>query len=285
MKLDISPETGSRGRVDVAPINLLDHGYIVPKVVFGDEEAFIEAARQSTGKGFLGWDPDVCPHCQGSGVDEVFPDAPEGILIKGCFTCSGKGKLTGDLRLLKYLYSNHHDTPFEMGGIIFEVQAPIFVFREWHRHRTQSYNEMSARYTPLPNLAYVPSVDRIMINAGGTNKQAGTVAGAAALTREAAEAWRTRLQTEYAGAQDFYEYGLDLGIPKELARVDLPVGRYSRMWASADIRCWLAFMTLRSQVNPGAQWEIRQYGDALSAFVDVYFPRTMNLFRERFGIQ
>lgn len=282
MKLDISPETGSRGRVDVAPIKLLDHGYVKPVIVSGDEEGFIEAARQSTGKGFLGWDPGGCPHCEGAGRPVSFPDGDQ--LVADCFTCGGTGKLPGDLKLLKYLYSNHHDTPFEMADVTFEVQAPIFVFREWHRHRTQSFNEMSARYTPLPNLAYIPSVERLMVNAGGSNKQAGTVKGSAVLTADVAKAWRRNLIAKYADDEEFYQYGLSIGVPKELARVGLPVGRYSRMWAKADIRCWLAFATLRSRVNPGAQQEIREYGDAIIDFLDVYFPRTISLFRERFNL-
>lgn len=271
-------QTGSRGRVEFAPISLLDHGYIVPRFVWGDEEAIIEAARQSTGKGFLGWGPKQ--QCEFCGSEEHSDECTNGGSCR-----MGPFGPAGDEKLLKYLYSNHHDTPFEMAGIIFEVQAPIFVYREWHRHRTQSYNEMSARYTPLPDLAYVPSIERLMMNAGGTNKQAGTVAGSEALTREAAEAWRARLQAEYAQAQSFYDFGLAAGIPKELARVDLPVGRYSRMWASANLRNWLAFMTLRSEANPGAQYEIRQYANAAAVITDAYFPRTMQLFRERFGIQ
>lgn len=284
---DISSETGSRGRVNVDPVNLLDHGYIKPIVVFGDEEGIIEAARQSTGKGFLGWEPGVCPLCNGSGVvavDDTQPQVEPTCIVKPCHGCDGKGQHPGDQRLLKYLYNNNHATPFEQAGVIFEVQAPIFVFREWHRHRTQSYNEMSARYVPLPNLNYVPSVERLMINANAGNKQAGTVAGAAQLTVEKAEQWRQRLIAEYAADQEFYTQGLDIGVPKELARVAVPVGRYSRMWAQADLRCWLAFATLRSRVNPGAQFEIRAYGDVLLDFLGVYFPRAVELFRKRFEV-
>src|SRR4029078_11798877 len=101
-----------------------------------------------------------------------------------CKPCGGSGKrinTPGDEKLLRTLWEHKHATPFEMAGMVVEVQAPIFVFREWHRHRTQSYNEMSARYTPLANLNYMPSLERLLMNAGGSNKQAGTVAGAAIL--------------------------------------------------------------------------------------------------------
>jgi thymidylate synthase (FAD) len=72
------------------------------------------------------------------------------------------GTYVGDEKLLRYLYEHKHLTPFEMCGLTIEVQAPIFVFREWHRHRTQSYNELSARYTELPNLFYIPDNERLM---------------------------------------------------------------------------------------------------------------------------
>src|SRR3990167_3384931 len=123
-----------------AKINVLDHGFVRLVEVWGKGDAgepeagIIEAARQSTQGSFRGWE-----------LDE---------------------------KLLRFLYCNDpkHATPFEFAGMVIEVQAPIFVFREWHRHRTQSYNEMSARYTPLPDVNYVPSVERLMINAGGSNK-------------------------------------------------------------------------------------------------------------------
>lgn len=226
-------------------MDVLDHGYVKFVEGWGSDESIIEAARMSTNKGFLGWGPDE----------------------------NGKA---GDEKLLKYLYENNHATPFEMGGMIIEVQAPIFVFREWHRHRTQSYNEMSARYTPLPDLNYIPTVERLMINAGGTNKQAGTISGSGELTPEMAEAFRQGLKQSYEAAEELYQWALQAGVPKELARVHLPVGRYSRMRASANLRNWLAFLTLRSA--PGAQWEIRQFAHAVGQYIAIRFPRTWELF-------
>ncbi len=265
MSLNISPLTESRGRVDVAAIPLLDHGYIKPKFVYGDEEGIVEGARQSTGKGFLGWGP----------IPKLVPSK----LPSGGTTFE---MVAGDEKLLKFLYDNRHDTPFEQAGVIFEVQLPIFVVREWHRHRTQSYNEMSARYTPLPDLAYVPTIERIMLNSQIRQNNKQLQGTGAELTKAQAKAWQKRLIKELAQSQDFYSYGLDMGIPKELARIDLPVGRYTRMWASANLRNWLAFMTLRCA--PAAQWEIRQYALTMASILDVYFPRTLGLFRERFGI-
>lgn len=229
---------------------VLDHGYVrhVESWGRGDhgdlESGIIEAARQSTQGSFRGWAQDE--------------------------------------KLLAFLFTSkpQHATPFEFAGMVIEVQAPIFVFREWHRHRTQSYNEMSARYAPLPDLNYVPSVERLLV--GGphrvANKQAGTVADAAILDEEGAVLFRQRLEEEYGRQEKLYQGALRSGVPKELARCVLPVGRYSRMRASANLRNWLAFLTLR--MDEGAQWEIRQYANAVGAIIAVEFPHVWKLFAE-----
>jgi thymidylate synthase (FAD) len=173
-----------------------------------------------------------------------------------------------------------HSTPFEFAGAIFEVQAPIAIYREWHRHRTQSYSELSARYTPLPDVNYVPTVERLMINSK-TNKQAGTIKGADELTVETAEKFRKSLDDMYVMQELLYRQALQAGVPKELARVHLPVGRYSRMRAAANLRNWLQFLVLR--MAPVAQYEIRQYANALAGVLRELFPRTMALFDEKRG--
>lgn len=235
-------------------INVLDHGYVKLVEVWGTgdlteetgydaptefERGIIEAARQSTQGSFRGWEQDE--------------------------------------KLLATLYHNHHSTPFEFAGMIIEVQAPIFVFREWHRHRTQSYNEMSARYAPLPDLNYIPSVERMMINAG-SNKQAQGVKGAKELTTLTAEYTRVDLERSYRQNQIDYQTALDRGVPKEIARCFLPVARYSKMRASANLRNWLSFLSLRMDVM--AQWEIRQYAEAVANLIEESFPKTFKLFME-----
>lgn len=264
-----------------ALVQILDHGYMKLIETWGSDRSVVEAARMSTDKGFLGWGSDKpykCVHC---GEIEPLDDSPNLSTSEPCI----KGvhrymQQDGDEKLLRYLYTNTppHTSPFEFAGMVIEVQAPIFVFREWHRHRTQSYNEMSARYTPLPDLNYVPTVERLMIGASKTNKQAGVVAGAESMTIEKAEAFRLELANEYRRQQDFYERSLAAGVPKELARVDLPVGRYSRMRASANMLNWLKFLTLRMDEN--AQWEIRQYANAVGDLFAASFPRTWALFEE-----
>lgn len=243
---------------------ILDHGYIELVEHWGSDERIIEAARMSTDKGFQGWGPiheDDCP---------VYQYGPP----SGGGKCLCKPKL-GDEKLLAYLWNNKHATPFEMAGMVIEVQAPIFVFREWHRHRTQSYNELSARYVPLPDMNYIPSVERLLSNSK-TNKQAGTIAGANDLTEEKAEEFRRLLEMTYNGLEMTYQEALRNGVPKELARIHLPVGRYSRMRASANLRNWLAFLTLR--MDEKAQWEIRQYANEVGNLISKKFPRTWELF-------
>lgn len=225
---------------------VLDQGYVKLIEGWGSDESIIEAARMSTGKGFAGW-----------GTDEEH----------------------GDEKLLAFLYNNKHATPFEMGGVVIEVKAPIFIFREWHRHRTQSYNEMSARYVPLPNENYLPTVDRLMVgaNTATTNKQAQ--GSGKVLTIDAALEWLAKLQDSYDLAQEVYEDGISIGIPKELARLPVPVARYSRMRASANLRNWLGFLTLRQA--SAAQWEIRGYANAVGEIIAERFPRTWELFNRK----
>lgn len=244
-------------------MQLLDHGYLNLVETWGSDERIIEAARMSTDRGFLGWGPMHDATC--AMVSSDFRVGAE---------CSCGG-IPGDEKLLRYLHMNKHVTPFEMAGIVIEVKAPIFVFREWHRHRTQSYNEMSARYVPLPDENYVPTVERLLINSK-TNKQAGTIKGAGELDEEQAQIFRDALGCQYQMQQSLYETALRVGVPKELARIHLPVARYSKMRASANLRNWLAFLTLR--MDEKAQWEIRQYANAVGELVKQAFPRTWELF-------
>lgn len=247
-------------------IKVLDHGYVTLVETWGSDERIIEAARMSTNKGFQGWGPIHEGHC----VSRHVPASPTDARSNLTCNCTPKH---GDERLLRFLYENKHFTPFEMAGMIIEVQAPIFVFREWHRHRTQSYNELSARYTPMPDVNYVPTVERLLMT-GGTNKQAqGT---GAALTGASARKFQEKLIEQYAESQRLYMQALDSGVPKELARCNIPVGRYSRMRASANLRNWLQFLTLRQ--DDAAQWEIRQYANAVADLVQANFPRTYNLY-------
>lgn len=240
---------------------VLDHGYVelIPEGTWGSDEFIIEAARMSTNKGFLGWS-DPHNECEG----------------QGCDSCKQTGLGPGDDHLLKYLWENRHTSPFEMAGATFEIQAPIMVFREWHRHRTQSYSEMSARYTPLPDVNYIPTPERCLLRST-TNKQASNTQGQT-LTLDKTLGWLVELQNLYELAQSVYQHGLDIGVPKELARLPVPVARYSRMRAGANLWNWLHFLGLRRSTTR-AQWEIARYADIVEEMLKERFPRTIALFQ------
>lgn len=220
---------------------LLDDGYVKLISAWGSDETIIESARMSTNKSFVSWEKDF--------------------------------------KLLKYLWDNKHHTPFEMCGLTFEIKAPIFVFREWHRHRTQSYNEMSARYIPLPNDNYIPSKERLIeANKVNTNKQqqSNTLN---LMSEDDMDYFLTNLTKFYENTQLLYESFLNKNIPKELARIILPVGRYSKMRASANLRNWLNFLKLRQ--DSAAQWEIRQYANAIADnYIKTLFPKTYELYTQ-----
>lgn len=229
----------------------------------------------STNKGFQGWEPEVLYECK-----ECFYCLSDNEPIDKKPLCpSGHGVMPyrllhhGDEKLLRYLYEHKHMTPFEMAGMTIEVQAPIFVFREWHRHRTQSYNELSARYTPMPDVNYVPTVERLMMTSE-KNKQAQGMGGD--ITEAYAGDVQRALVKAYSEMELLYKCFLNSGVPKELARLIIPVGRYSRMRASANLRNWLGFLTLR--MDEAAQWEIRQYANVVGKLVSLEFPRAWELF-------
>lgn len=277
--------------MDYSKLNtsVLDHGFIRPVEAWGRGDAgemeagIIEAARQSTKGNFRGWAPyELCTKCDGWRVFET--GAPMAKAVFGLDpACAHKWKQfpKGDVGLLQFLMMSkpQHSTPFEFAGLVIEVKAPIFVFREWHRHRTQSYNEMSARYTPIPPDDYLPTYERCMMGGAHavstTNKQAQNTTGVL-LSGEDAQKWLRRQERIYKIVEGQYQRGLMIGIPKELARCSMVVARYSQMRAHANLRNWLGFLTLRS--DKGAQWEIRQFAEGLAKIIEAIFPHTWRLF-------
>lgn len=254
-------------------VKLLDHGYVEYVAHLGSDEDIIRAARMSTDKGFLGWGPlKGCKHCN-LGYTANYTSSDD--MPLGGWPCiDGKQHdFEGDEKLLRYLYKHKHMTPFEMATVVFEIQAPIFVFREWHRHRTQSYNELSARYTELPDMFYVPSIARLMAGMQATSNKQSSTAG---FSREDAEILQADLEHSYRMSRSTYEGLLAQGVSREIARMVIPVSQYSRMRASANLRNWLGFLTLRQ--DPAAQWEIRQYAHEVHDQLAERFPRTLALF-------
>lgn len=177
-----------------------------------------------------------------------------------------------DAKLIDYLVKNRHTSPFEAVTFTFDVKAPIFVFRQWHRHRTWAFNEISARYSELPEEFYVPELNQITTQSA-SNKQ-----------------MRTDEPNPYAGTihnailrhgeRSFREYRslISTGCPRELARSVLPVGTYSHMFATVSLHNLMAFLRLR--MHEHSQYEIRVYADAMLELVEPVAPVSVAAFRE-----
>jgi thymidylate synthase (FAD) len=169
-----------------------------------------------------------------------------------------------DAKLIDYLIKNNHTSPLESVQFTFDVKAPIFVFRQWHRHRTWSFNEISARYAELPEEFYVPAVEQITTQ-HTSNKQMRTDERH---PRAAAFAGLMRDSCEKSFAD--YQYMISCGVPRELARSVLPVSTYSHMFATVDLHNLMHFLKLR--LHSHAQYEIRVYAEAMLQLIEPIVP-------------
>jgi thymidylate synthase (FAD) len=187
---------------------------------------------------------------------------------------SPRGQLAApkDAKLISYLWKNKHTSPFEAVSFTFEVKAPIFVFRQWHRHRTWSYNEISARYTELDEGYYVPEVDKITTQSS-SNKQMRTNE-----IHHRANGWRNQMIEDMNHTFMMYKKMLEDGVPRELARSVLPVAAYSRMFATVNLLNLFRFISLRSHEH--AQYEIRVYALAIVKLIEPTIPVAMKVFKE-----
>ena len=170
-----------------------------------------------------------------------------------------KKKNRPDVQLIDYLIRNEHMSPLEHCSVTFEIKAPIFVLRQLMRHRTGKYSELSLRYSSPEELDfYVPTQERVE-NAGGTviESDGSSVLYGFELTNKTT-------MGDYRGLQN------GMGWPSELARINLPVSMYSNILFTIDLRNLLHFLKERMAV--GAQWEIRQYGEAIYQLVKPLFP-------------
>lgn len=175
-----------------------------------------------------------------------------------------------DAKLIKYLWKNQHTTPFESVEFQFEVVAPIFVFRQWHRHRTWSYNELSARYREMPEAFYVPDPENIGIQSK-TNKQGRD------LTVERDMLVPSMIDQSCRAAFEAYRTLLGQGVPREIARSVLPLATYSHMFAKVDLKNLFHFIGLRSHSH--AQYEIKVYSDAMLRLIEPIVPVCVAAFR------
>ncbi|APD08670.1 MULTISPECIES: FAD-dependent thymidylate synthase [Thermus] len=211
-------------------IPVLDKGFVRLVDVMGDDRAIVQAARVSYGE--------------------------------------GTRTVREDAALIDYLMRHRHTSPFEMVEFKFHVKAPLFVVRQWFRHRTASVNEISGRYSVLKDEFYEPNAFRRQAK---RNKQGseGELADeeALALLREAErEAYRV------------YEKLLEKGVAREMARLVLPLNLYTEFYWKQDLHNLFHFLKLR--LSPDAQWEIREYAKAIAEIVKAHVPLAWASFEE-----
>lgn len=228
-------------------INVLDHGYVRYIDHMGDDQRICEAARIS-------------------------------------YKSPSKGP-EADQKLLNYLWRKKHTSPFEMVKVTLNIKMPIFVMRQYVRHRMQNLNEVSARYTELPEEYYIPTEWR----AQDTKNKQGSVGGESfnpdvffgyndqfgANSNCDATTW---LKEHCKYSHKLYKQMISAGIAREMARMVLPVNIYTEIYACWDIKNLLHFITLRDDAH--AQAEITAYSNAIGDIVKELFPWTWDAYQK-----
>ena len=229
------------------PIEVLDHGFIRVIDYMGDDSSIVQSARVSYGK--------------------------------------GTKKISNDKGLIKYLMRHRHSTPFEMCEIKFHIKLPIFIARQWIRHRTANVNEYSARYSILDKEFYIPSAENLAAQSAINNQGRGD-----ALTDDEASNVIQILKKDAEQTYSNYETLLNesskgniideskSGIARELARMNLTLNTYTQWYWKIDLNNLLHFLALRADDH--AQYEIRVYADAMLDIVKKWVPLTYEAFED-----
>ena len=176
-----------------------------------------------------------------------------------------------DEGLIKFLMRDRHGTPFEHNSFRFHIRAPIFVAREWFRHRVGSFNEFSMRYAKATDEFYVPEPDDVRTQVGKPGSYSFEE-----VSPEVAETTREELKAVYESAYETYERLVGLGVARELARCVLPVGAYTEFYWTVNARALMNFLSLRASEH--AQREIRRYAEACERFLAEKMPVTYAAF-------
>ena len=176
-----------------------------------------------------------------------------------------------DAGLIRFLLRERHGTPFEHNAFRFHIRAPIFVAREWFRHRIGSFNEFSMRYARATDDFYLPAPEDVRTQVGKPGAYSFE-----AVPDEVAETTREELQQVYETAYAAYERLVELGVARELARAALPVGAYTEFYWTVNARALMNFLSLRNAET--AQREIRRYAEACERFLAERMPITYEAF-------
>ena len=229
------------------PIEVLDHGFVRVIDYMGDDSSVVQSARVSYGK--------------------------------------GTKKISNDKGLIKYLMRHRHSTPFEMCEIKFHIKLPIFIARQWIRHRTANVNEYSARYSILDKEFYIPSAENLAAQSQINNQGRGDV-----LTDDEASNVIQILKNDAEQTYSNYETLLNenssggvldegkSGIARELARMNLTLNTYTQWYWKIDLNNLLHFLALRADDH--AQYEIRVYADVMLDLVKKWVPLTYEAFED-----
>jgi len=211
-------------------INVLDHGFVRLDGVLASDLSVVNAARVSFAR-----------------RKEEMDDADAG--------------------LIRFLMRERHGTPFEHNAFRFHVRCPIFVAREWFRHRVGSFNEFSMRYAKATDDFYVPEVEDVRTQVGKPGAYSFEP-----VEPELAEETRDSFREVYEHAYATYERLVEQGVAREVARAVLPVGAYTEFYWTVNARSLMNFVSLRAAET--AQREIRRYADAVEVFLERHMPIT-----------
>ncbi len=214
----------------------LDKGFVRLIDVMGDDAAIVQAARVSYG--------------------------------------AGTKKINEDVGLIRYLLRHLHTTPFEMVEFKFHVKLPIFVARQWIRHRTANVNEYSGRYSEMKDEFYVPAIDQVRAQSA-TNKQGRAEE---AFDPTVADRIRTGMFETQSRLYGEYQDLLNADLAREIARINLPVSNYTEWYWKVDLHNLFHFLKLR--IDPHAQYEIRVYGEAMAQLVKAAVPVAYEAFED-----
>lgn len=216
-------------------VPVLDHGWVVPIDYMGGDQRIVDAARISVAG------------------DKVVATS-------------------SDRQLVRYLLRHKHTTPFEKVRFEFALKAPIFVMRQWIRHRMSSTNEMSARYGELPNEFYVPAKSRMQMQSTNNKQGSGDL-----LSDQDARVVAEMLKLCHKNCYDVYGTLLeDYNLARELARGVLPVNIYTQWYWTVDL--WNLMHFLRLRLDSHAQYEIRVYAEELYKFAKTVAPLALEAF-------
>lgn len=226
---------------------VLDHGFVRVIDYMGDDAAVVQAARVSYGR--------------------------------------GTRRTSEDAGLIRYLMRHRHSTPFEMCEIKFHVKLPIFVARQWIRHRTANVNEISARYSILDREFYLPEPAQLAAQSASNRQGRGVpLEGAqAAAVLDLLRDDATRAHDHYALLLNEDETGAPAdptrpGLARELARINLTLGTYTQWYWKTDLHNLLGFLALRADSH--AQYEIRAYAEPMLQTVEAWVPHSYAAFRD-----